>query len=158
MSKGWIFDNDVLRGTHGTWRVRGVHPVAAALQTPHRRMALGVPPVLESHRNHVTKGDRQSAPHQGRLHPDPDCSQLETFTMLRHAVSARTYKESEGAMLLHPSLPHSALPQVILQVQAKGIYSRRNPRDVVISSYHFWNSIKIADNLYSLEEYFEWPL
>lgn len=50
----------------------------------------------------------------------PDCSQLGTFTTLRYAVSARTCKESEGAMLLHLLPPRSALPQVILQVQGQG--------------------------------------
>lgn len=38
----------------------------------------------------------------------------------------------------------------------KVIYLMRNPRDVFVSGYFFWNSVKFVKKPKSWEQYFEW--
>ncbi|XP_059521070.1 sulfotransferase 2A1-like [Myotis daubentonii] len=55
-------------------------------------------------------------------------------------------------------LPVHLFPKSLFTSKAKVIYIMRNPRDVIISGYHFHKTLKITKNPNSFEEYFEWFL
>ncbi|ELK31021.1 PREDICTED: bile salt sulfotransferase isoform X1 [Myotis davidii] len=55
-------------------------------------------------------------------------------------------------------LPMQLFPKSLFTSKAKVIYIMRNPRDVIISGYHFHKTLKITKNPNSFEEYFEWFL
>ncbi|XP_066230817.1 sulfotransferase 2A1-like [Saccopteryx leptura] len=55
-------------------------------------------------------------------------------------------------------LPIEFFPKSFFKSKAKGIYIMRDPRDIIVSGYHFWKALKISRIPDSLEEYFEWFL
>ncbi|XP_054444260.1 sulfotransferase 2A1-like [Pteronotus mesoamericanus] len=55
-------------------------------------------------------------------------------------------------------LPVQFFPKSFFKSKAKLIYIMRNPRDVLISAYHFNKTVKVIKNTDSFEEHFEWFL
>ncbi|XP_024425804.2 sulfotransferase 2A1-like isoform X1 [Desmodus rotundus] len=53
-------------------------------------------------------------------------------------------------------LPIQFFPKSFFKSKAKGIYIMRNPRDIIVSGYHFWKAVKATRNPDSFEEYFQW--
>ncbi|KAM4825263.1 sulfotransferase 2A1-like [Thomomys bottae] len=64
----------------------------------------------------------------------------------------------EGPPLITSHLPFQLFPKSFFTSKAKVIYVTRNPKDVLISGYHFWSSTNLAKKPESLEQYFEWFL
>ncbi|XP_008068341.1 bile salt sulfotransferase-like [Carlito syrichta] len=64
--------------------------------------------------------------------------------------------DKEGPRLLSSHLPIHLFPKSIFNSKAKIIYLVRNPRDVLVSGYFFWNSVTFVKRSKSLEQYFEW--
>ncbi|CAK6437523.1 unnamed protein product [Pipistrellus nathusii] len=52
-------------------------------------------------------------------------------------------------------LPLHLFPTSLFTSKAKCVYVMRNPRDILVSGYHFWKTIKIAKYTESFEVYFE---
>uniref|UniRef100_A0A670IM69 Sulfotransferase n=1 Tax=Podarcis muralis TaxID=64176 RepID=A0A670IM69_PODMU len=57
--------------------------------------------------------------------------------------------------LLTTHLPFQLFPKSFLHSKAKVIYTMRNPKDVMISYYHFSKGLKIVEDPGTLEEYME---
>ncbi|XP_037023910.2 sulfotransferase 2A1 [Artibeus jamaicensis] len=55
-------------------------------------------------------------------------------------------------------LPIQFFPKSFFKSKAKSIYIMRNPKDVIVSGYHFWRTVKATRNPDSFEEYFQWFL
>ncbi|XP_027287095.1 bile salt sulfotransferase 1-like isoform X2 [Cricetulus griseus] len=64
----------------------------------------------------------------------------------------------EGPRLISSHLPFHLFPRSFFSSKAKMIYVLRNPRDVLVSGYFFWNKTNLAKNTDSLRTYFEWFL
>uniref|UniRef100_G1SDB0 Sulfotransferase n=1 Tax=Oryctolagus cuniculus TaxID=9986 RepID=G1SDB0_RABIT len=64
-------------------------------------------------------------------------------------------KTMESPRLVSTHLPIHIFPKSIHTTKAKVIYLMRNPRDVLVSGYYFWNYVKFVENTKSLQEYFE---
>ncbi|KAM4825264.1 sulfotransferase 2A1-like [Thomomys bottae] len=64
----------------------------------------------------------------------------------------------EGPPLISSHLPIQLFPKSFFTSKAKVIYVTRNPKDVLISGYHFWSSANLTKKPESLEQYFEWFL
>lgn len=62
----------------------------------------------------------------------------ERFPYIEHSTTNSNFvEELASPRLLKTHLPYSLLPQDILEKQCKLIYMTRNPKDVVVSYYHF---------------------
>ncbi|XP_053124171.1 sulfotransferase 2B1-like [Hemicordylus capensis] len=57
--------------------------------------------------------------------------------------------------LMSTHLPFRLFPKSFLHSKAKIIYTARNPKDVLVSSYHFGKALKIIKDPGSLEEFLE---
>ncbi|XP_036290335.1 sulfotransferase 2A1-like [Pipistrellus kuhlii] len=67
--------------------------------------------------------------------------------------------EKQGDPRFYTShLPVQFFPTSLFTSKAKVIYIMRNPKDVIISGYHFHKTLKITKNPSSFDEYFEWFL
>ncbi|XP_003803750.1 bile salt sulfotransferase-like [Otolemur garnettii] len=66
--------------------------------------------------------------------------------------------KKEGPRLLSSHLPIHLFPKSFFSSKAKVIYVIRNPKDVIVSSYFFWNSINWIEKPKSVEQYLEWFL
>nr|P52842.2 RecName: Full=Sulfotransferase 2A1; Short=ST2A1; AltName: Full=Bile salt sulfotransferase; AltName: Full=Hydroxysteroid sulfotransferase; Short=HST [Macaca fascicularis]BAA12823.1 hydroxysteroid sulfotransferase subunit [Macaca fascicularis] len=64
--------------------------------------------------------------------------------------------EEEGPRLFSSHLPIQLFPKSFFSSKAKVIYLMRNPRDVFVSGYFFWNSVKFVKKPKSWQQYFEW--
>lgn len=64
-------------------------------------------------------------------------------------------KTMESPRLVSTHLPIHIFPKSIHTTKGKVIYLMRNPRDVLVSGYYFWNFVKFVENPKSLQEYFE---
>ncbi|XP_033014016.1 sulfotransferase 2B1-like isoform X1 [Lacerta agilis] len=74
---------------------------------------------------------------------------IETVSGLQCAL------KSPPPRLLASHLPFHIFPKSFLHSKAKVIYTVRNPKDVMISSYHFSKGLKIVADPGTLEEYME---
>ncbi|XP_053460730.1 sulfotransferase 2A1-like isoform X2 [Nycticebus coucang] len=64
--------------------------------------------------------------------------------------------EKEGPRLLTSHLSIRLFPKSFFSSKAKVIYVIRNPKDIIVSSYFFWNSVNLAKKPKSVEQYLEW--
>ncbi|XP_003803548.1 bile salt sulfotransferase-like [Otolemur garnettii] len=64
--------------------------------------------------------------------------------------------KKEGPRLLTSHLPIHLFPKSFSSSKAKVIYLIRNPKDVIVSGYFFWNSVNLAKKPKSVEQYLEW--
>ncbi|XP_059108465.1 sulfotransferase 2A1-like [Peromyscus eremicus] len=64
----------------------------------------------------------------------------------------------EGPCLMSSHLPIHLFPKSFFRSKAKVIYVFRNPRDVLVSGYFFWDKSNLIKMPESLETYFEWFL
>ncbi|XP_003799611.1 bile salt sulfotransferase-like [Otolemur garnettii] len=64
----------------------------------------------------------------------------------------------EGPRLLTSHLPIQLFPKSFFSSKAKVIYLIRNPKDIIVSSYFFWNSVNLAKKPKSVEQCLEWFL
>ncbi|XP_069859664.1 sulfotransferase 2A1-like isoform X1 [Dipodomys merriami] len=71
---------------------------------------------------------------------------------------SRSVERKEGPPLLTSHLPIQLFPKSFFTSKAKVIYVIRNPKDVLISGYHFWGFTNLAKKPESLQQYFEWFL
>ncbi|XP_073913954.1 sulfotransferase 2A1-like [Castor canadensis] len=62
----------------------------------------------------------------------------------------------EGPRLITSHLPFQLFPRSFSSSKAKVIYIIRNPRDVSVSGYFFWEKMNICKIAKSWDEYFEW--
>ncbi|XP_042556297.1 sulfotransferase 2A1-like isoform X2 [Dipodomys spectabilis] len=62
----------------------------------------------------------------------------------------------EGPPLLSSHLPMQLFPKSFFTSKAKVIYIIRNPKDVLVSGYHFWSRSRYMKNPQSLQQYYEW--
>ncbi|XP_076427729.1 sulfotransferase 2A8-like [Peromyscus maniculatus bairdii] len=69
--------------------------------------------------------------------------------------SSKTLRNKEGPRLITSHLPVQLFPMSFFSSKAKVIYLIRNPRDVLVSGYHFWRATTYIKRPESLEEYFE---
>ncbi|XP_054720276.1 sulfotransferase 1 family member D1-like [Uloborus diversus] len=80
----------------------------------------------------------------------------ERFPYVEHARTDICYvKEMKSPRLLKTHLPYSLLPTDIHKKQCKIIYITRNPRDVVVSYYHFACMLKETHYTGTFEQFFE---
>ncbi|XP_004648460.1 bile salt sulfotransferase-like isoform X5 [Octodon degus] len=63
--------------------------------------------------------------------------------------------EAERPLLSSSHLPFQLFPKSFFSSKAKVIYIMRNPRDILVSGFHFWNSFKSNSDVTSLEQYSE---
>ncbi|KAL6088804.1 hypothetical protein STEG23_006744, partial [Scotinomys teguina] len=68
---------------------------------------------------------------------------------------SRALRNKEGPRLITSHLPVQFFPKSFFSSKAKVIYVIRNPRDVLVSGYHFYRIMKDFKKPKSLEEYFE---
>ncbi|XP_074171524.1 sulfotransferase 2A1 isoform X2 [Rhinolophus sinicus] len=73
----------------------------------------------------------------------------EGFDLIKNQKDPRSYNSH---------LPIQLFPKSFFQSKAKAIYIMRNPRDVIVSGYHFYKVMVLAKSTDSFEEYFEWFL
>ncbi|XP_003803751.1 bile salt sulfotransferase-like [Otolemur garnettii] len=66
--------------------------------------------------------------------------------------------KKEGPHLLTSHLPIHLFPKSFFSSKVKVIYVMRNPKDVIVSSYFFWNSINGVKKSKSVEQRLEWFL
>ncbi|XP_012617021.2 sulfotransferase 2A1 [Microcebus murinus] len=66
--------------------------------------------------------------------------------------------QKEGPRFLNSHLPIQLFPKSISSCKAKVIYLMRNPKDIIVSAYFFWNSVNLAKKPESIEQYLEWFL
>ncbi|XP_053460717.1 sulfotransferase 2A1-like isoform X2 [Nycticebus coucang] len=64
----------------------------------------------------------------------------------------------EGPRLLTSHLPIHLFPKSFFSSKAKVIYLMRNPKDMIVSRYFFWNAINWFNKPYSLEQCLEWSM
>uniref|UniRef100_A0A8C9AK79 Sulfotransferase n=1 Tax=Prolemur simus TaxID=1328070 RepID=A0A8C9AK79_PROSS len=64
--------------------------------------------------------------------------------------------KKEGPRFLNSHLPIHLFPKSIFSSKAKVIYLIRNPKDIIVSAYFFWNSVHFAKKPKSIEQYLEW--
>ncbi|GFU26033.1 sulfotransferase 1C4 [Nephila pilipes] len=80
----------------------------------------------------------------------------ERFPYIEHSkTNFNEVKNMSSPRLLKTHLPYSLLPQDILQKQCKMIYVTRNPRDVVVSYYHFACMLKETQYKGTFEQFFQ---
>ncbi|XP_012508936.1 PREDICTED: bile salt sulfotransferase [Propithecus coquereli] len=61
-----------------------------------------------------------------------------------------------GPRFLNSHLPVHLFPKSIFSSKAKVIYLIRNPKDIIVSGYFFWNSVHLAKKPKSIEQYLQW--
>uniref|UniRef100_H0Y072 Sulfotransferase n=2 Tax=Otolemur garnettii TaxID=30611 RepID=H0Y072_OTOGA len=66
--------------------------------------------------------------------------------------------DREGPRLLSSHLPIHLFPKSFFSSKAKVIYVIRNPKDIIVSGYFFWNSVHFVKKPKSMEQYLEWFL
>uniref|UniRef100_A0A2K6PVG7 Sulfotransferase n=1 Tax=Rhinopithecus roxellana TaxID=61622 RepID=A0A2K6PVG7_RHIRO len=71
-------------------------------------------------------------------------------------IGYESLSKEEGPRLFSSHLPIQLFPKSFFSSKAKVIYLMRNPRDVFVSGYFFWNSVKFVKKPKSWEQYFEW--
>ncbi|XP_053460722.1 sulfotransferase 2A1-like isoform X2 [Nycticebus coucang] len=64
--------------------------------------------------------------------------------------------KKKGPRLLTSHLPIHLFPKSFSSSKAKVIYLIRNPKDVIVSGYFFWNSVNLSKKPKSVEQYLEW--
>ncbi|XP_054566389.1 sulfotransferase 2A1-like [Eptesicus fuscus] len=67
-------------------------------------------------------------------------------------------KKQKDARFYISHLPMQFFPKTFFKSKAKCVYIVRNPRDILVSGYHFWKAVKATKNPDSFEGYFEWFL
>ncbi|XP_032027410.1 sulfotransferase 2A1 [Hylobates moloch] len=71
-------------------------------------------------------------------------------------IGYKALNEKEGPRFFSSHLPIQLFPKSFFSSKAKVIYLMRNPRDVLVSGYFFWNHMKFIKKPKSWEQYFEW--
>ncbi|XP_053460723.1 sulfotransferase 2A1-like [Nycticebus coucang] len=66
--------------------------------------------------------------------------------------------KKEGPRLLTSHLPIQLFPKSFFSSKAKLIYVIRNPKDVIVSGYFFWNSVNLTKKPNSVKQFLEWFL
>ncbi|XP_036051261.1 3-beta-hydroxysteroid sulfotransferase-like isoform X2 [Onychomys torridus] len=74
---------------------------------------------------------------------------------LEISESIKTLRNKKGPRLITSHLPVHLFPKSFFSSKAKVIYLIRNPRDVLVSGYHFWCATTYIKKPESLEEYYE---
>ncbi|KAM6154398.1 sulfotransferase 2A1 [Erethizon dorsatum] len=62
----------------------------------------------------------------------------------------------ERPSFISSHLPFHLFPKSLFSSKAKVIYVIRNPRDIIVSGFHFWNAYKDSKTAKSLQQYYEW--
>ncbi|XP_006901874.1 PREDICTED: bile salt sulfotransferase-like [Elephantulus edwardii] len=66
--------------------------------------------------------------------------------------------KQEGPRIYASHLPIQLFPKSFFNSKAKVIYVVRNPRDIVVSGYHFFGALKIADTPEVFDQYLQYFL
>ncbi|XP_047393808.1 sulfotransferase 2A1-like [Sciurus carolinensis] len=64
--------------------------------------------------------------------------------------------ESERQRLLTSHLPFHLFPKSLFTSKAKVVYIMRNPKDVLVSGYYLWTTLKLTKKPESFKQYFKW--
>ncbi|KAK1329658.1 hypothetical protein QTO34_009840 [Cnephaeus nilssonii] len=77
---------------------------------------------------------------------------------LESSFGLELIKKQKDARFYTSHLPVQFFPKTFFTSKAKCVYIVRNPRDILVSGYHFWKAVKVTKNPDSFEGYFEWFL
>ncbi|OBS59018.1 hypothetical protein A6R68_09857, partial [Neotoma lepida] len=69
--------------------------------------------------------------------------------------SSEALRNKESPLLITSHLSVQLFPKSFFSSNAKVIYLIRDPRDVLVSGYHYWRAANQIPKSKSLEEYFE---
>ncbi|XP_047965458.1 cytosolic sulfotransferase 12-like [Salvia hispanica] len=100
---------------------------------------------------------------QRQNHQIVDALTLENPHFLVPTVEAVAYSDktidifdASAARLLHTHLPHALVPDSVRSTLCKIIYIARNPKDTVVSSWHFFNSfLRRDEELFPFEKFID---
>ncbi|XP_021101701.1 bile salt sulfotransferase isoform X2 [Heterocephalus glaber] len=81
---------------------------------------------------------------------------LEQSPLIESEPGYELINGKERPQVIRSHLPFHLSPKSLFSSKVKVIYVIRNPRDVLVSGFYFWNAIKGAKTAKSLEQYFEW--